>query len=837
MFKKLFPVTICLLIATINVAQNKTSNDLVQINYRALVSRADLQYDGPVAKSEDGMPVGNGRMGTLAWTIPSALQFQVNRVDVFGNNSASNNFYERNTDYCGGTGAVAIDFGEAVFTKNNFRQRLSCYDGAMSLQGNKVQADVFAWHNKDVLLVHLKDDRKRPLPVQVDLRMLRMPVAKRGDHAALSKIQVIGDHIVLTQEFREGDYYCASALVIASDGRPQPGVIVNDMTVRLTIAANNGAYPVYIASAASFDPKEDVIKKAFSQLDAARKMGYPALVNDNRQWWYRFWERSFVHCSSADKEADFIEANYAYYLYVMASSSRGDYPPKFNGMLWTTGGDARKWGGLYWGANQGCLYNGLFPANRPELLKPMFNMYTQAYASYEKAAEQQWGSKGIFIPEVTGFDNTPILPEDIAAEMRDLYLRKKEWKDRSQRFVDYSYTKLPFISRWNWKKDEGWKEGRWVTGDKGGGAFGHTNHIFSRGAKIAYQYWLQYEYSQDTQWLRQYAYPMLKGVAEFYRNFPNVRKEEDGKYHIRHVNDNESIWDGHNTVEEISSMMGIFPVLIKASEILSSDADMRERWKEFIANLSPLPLNSKGTAFAGSLLPVMQGNAERRPDGNTMPVWFFDLCTLESNNKERLTLAKNTYDAYFPRGIDTGTKVFVLSRLAVVGALQGKSEATRYLIPHQLRTAETPVLANRMDLREGYQTTSVQRLGRAAEALHYALCQSIPENPGRQPVIRVFPAWPADWDAAFTLLCRGGFLVSASMRQGTIGFVTVLSQSGGLCSIRNPWPGKSMDVYLNNKKEQGTNASLLEISTKPGDNLMLVPAGKQPSECSVKLLQ
>jgi len=27
--------------------------------------------------------VGNGRMGSLVWTSPSALKFQINRVDVF----------------------------------------------------------------------------------------------------------------------------------------------------------------------------------------------------------------------------------------------------------------------------------------------------------------------------------------------------------------------------------------------------------------------------------------------------------------------------------------------------------------------------------------------------------------------------------------------------------------------------------------------------------------------------------------------------------------------------------------------------------------------------------
>ena len=133
---------------------------------------------------------------------------------------------------------------------------------------------------------------------------------------------------------------------------------------------------------------------------------------------------------------------------------------------------------------------------------------------------------------------------------------KKPWDQKSQRFIDYASTKAPFLSRWNWKRDEKWIEGKWPFVDRGGGPFGPVTHIFSRGAKIAYQYWQKYEYTKDKEWLRNYAYPMIKGMAEFYRTFPNFKKESDGKYHIYYVNDNESLWGGHNTVEEISSMMG-----------------------------------------------------------------------------------------------------------------------------------------------------------------------------------------------------------------------------------------------------------------------------------------
>ena len=804
---------------------------LPEINYQELVSRASLTYDKPVNRSEEGMPLGNGSMGSLVWTTPSAIRLQLNRVDVFGNNSASNNFYERHTDYCSGVGFVDVDFLiEDVFTDKNFRQHLSCYDGLANVEGNAIDAQILAWNEQDVMATKIRNSHSSNI-VHINLRTLRQPIAKRGNHLAISTLKVVDNKIVLVQEFKEDGYYCSSSVVIEVPDGDARASIVNETTVRLSVPQGKTDFTVIMASAASFNSKEDIVALSIKKLNAAKNLGFDGMHQANKLWWKNFWEKSYVQLHSEDGKADLVEKNYIYYLYVMASSSRGTYPPKFNGMIWTTGGDDRKWGNLYWGANQSCLYNALFPTNRIELMDPMFNMYSSMRPACEIAARQQWGSKGLFIPETVAFDGLPILPDDIASEMRDLYLMKKPWNERTQKFVDYASTKMPFLSRWNWKKDEGWKEGRWHTSDKGAGSFGHVTHIFSRGSKIAYQYWLKYEYTKDKNWLLNDAYPILKGVAEFYRNFPNLKKGDDGKYHIYHVNDNESILGGHNTVEEISSMMGLFSVAIKASEILNVDNDLRNGWKEVLNNLSPLPLSSdylKSAAlpitWTRSLPPIIQGDGSRLPDPNTLPAWFFDLCTLESD-VDMLKIANATFDAYFPDGVEATTSVNVLSKLPVAGSQLGRVASTKYLIPNQIETSEIEVMPNRMDLREGFQGTSIQRLGRAAEALHYALCQSIPPKPGLEPIIRVFPAWPREWNAQFKLLCRGGFLVSSSMQNGSIESVEITSQAGSVCIIRNPWPKHEVVLYRNNKKWKTSKEDLLTFSTKKGDHFVLAFRG------------
>jgi hypothetical protein len=810
-----------LLLSGVDTHAKTTQAGLGGIDYAKLVSRADLHYDGPVSRSEEGMPVGNGRMGSLVWTTPQATKLQINRVDVFANNSYTTSFPARNSDYCGGCGFVDIAFRGDVFTNERTSQHLWCYDGLVDVRGDGVAANVLAWNEQDVIAFEVSDNREQPAVITAALTALRPLQVKTAAHTAISKIESRDGKIVLTQRFTEGDYYCGSVVAVGIVGRKAEVQTAGESEVQLAAEAARGSFTILIASAASFDPKEDVVAAALGQLAAAEKKGYAELAESNKKWWHDFWSTGFVQLHSKDGIADAIEQNYTYYLYVMASSSRGKFPAKFNGMIWTTGGDRRAWGGQYWGANQECLYNALLPTNRMELLDPMFDMYSGMYDSCSTAARQQWGSKGIYIPETVAFDGLAKLPDDVAAEMKELYLLNKPWDQRSERFLAAARTAQPHSSRWNWMNGGSYVDGVWQPTERGGGPYGPVTHIFSRGAKIAYTFWQRYEYTLDETWLRDRAYPMLKGVAEFYRNCPNVKKGEDGKYHIHYVNSNESVQGGQDTDEEIASMMGILPAAIKASEILGVDAGMRPLWKEFLDNLAPLPTGGTPPVWIRALPPILRGRGDGRPDGNTMPQWFFDLCTLENDHPETMRIANATMEGYL-RGPEM--RPGVLSKVGVTAAMMGRADAVRYLLPNQLNFPDrAPILANRLDQREGTQTTSAERLGRVADTLHNALVQSVGAGPAREPVIRVFPAWPRDWDAAFTLLARGAFLVSSSMKAGRIEYVRIESKAGGDCRLRNPWPDATVFLERNGSKAERLSGDLLRFATAKGEVVEVRP--------------
>lgn len=831
-------------------------------DHRKLVSRADLRYDKPASRSEEGLPVGNGRMGSLVWTTPYALRLQINRVDVYANNSYSNSFFERHGDYCGGCGFVDIQFGgarEEVFPESGFPQHLSLYDGLLTVNGKGLDARVVTWPLADVMAIAVSDRRKAPEAFVISLRMLRyasqyfggqlenlirnhVVMVQTRSHTAASQLHIRGSRIVLTQEFREGSYCCKSAVAIGVAGREAKPQFANETEVRLTAAPAPGEFTIFIASAATFDTKEDVVAAALGHLEAAAAKGFNAVAADTAGWWHEFWSRGWIELHSPDGAADYVEQNYTYFLYLMAASSRGRFPPKFNGMIWNTGGDLRTWGAQHWFANLSCYYEAVPATNRMALLDPVFSMYSGMYGACSEAARQQWGSQGIFIPETVYFDGLEKLPEDVAAEMRELYLLRKPWDQRSERFRTFAETKHPHSSRWNWNERGSWVNGRWVTKERGAGPFGNVTHILGTTAKVAWLYWRRYEFTLDVEWLRDRAYPMLKGAAEFYRHFPNVRKGADGKYHIHHVNSNESVWGARDTDEDLSAMRAVFAALIKASEILGLDADMRPQWREFLENLAPLPVSDHPDAlrpadyngpnvFVRGLKPAVRA-AGLLPDPNSLPMWYFDLCAVETADQERLAIARNTFDAYFRSGWSAETPVGVLSKLAIAAAALGRADAVRHLIPNQMRglTRERSTaygggaaLRNRLSLREGPQALDAQRLGRAAEALHLALIQSIPPEPGGDPVIHLFPAWPEDWDAGFRLLARGAFLVTAAVRNGVIGPIELESLAGAECRIRNPWGNREARILRDGRDSGRLSGPLLRFTTRAGERIFLEP--------------
>lgn len=784
-----------LLVLLLLVAANSVNAQLA-INRRNLISRADITYNEPARRSEEGLPVGNGTMGSLVWTTPTAIKLQINRVDLFAMNSYTTSFPRQFTDYgnsCGYIDINMVDFGDDVFIGKKFEQHLSVYDGIMTVCGNGVTAKIIAWPQKNVMAIEVDDNRFSPSVISVDLRMLRYMsqyvlaknaqltkehkvVINTAEHSATSQLDIRYGTILLTQEFKEGSFYDASAVTVKIIGRKSKAVYLNESTLRLSAASGKGRFTILISSATNSDPAKNIGTLALDELTATEGKTFNVLKNETAAWWHQFWTKSFVYMHSPDGQADFVEQNYTYFIYLMGASSRGKYPPHFAGMLWFTDGDLHTWGSQYWWYNTSAYYSNLMPANHMDLMQPLFNLYSGMYDACATAARQQWGSKGIWIPETVFFNGPEVLPDDIAAELQELDLVYKPFKDRSAKFQWFAETKMRHDSRWNFEAEGKYEHGHLVIPTKNGDIFGHTTHIFADATLISEIYWQRYQSTMDTTWLKENAYPLIKGAAEFYRNFPNFKKESDGKYHIHHVNNLESNWNSSDTRYELAALHIIFPLVVRASEILDVDAEMRPVWKEIYDNLTSTPPETRLINEGDYGAFVNGGNGAIEPLGS------------EPALKKRF-LQFNRLGGFTDTAGIGGAAIF----------------------------------RNRLRLREGPGVPDAEHLGGLTSGIHSTMVTDVSDSPADEPILKLFNRWPKDWDAAFSLLTRGGFILSSSQQKGKIEFVQIESQAGQNCRLQNPWGNAQVSIYRNSKKAEILAGELLSFPTTKEETIIIVP--------------
>lgn len=784
------------------------AQSMIHVDHARQIARADLDYDSPVTRSEEGMPIGNGRMGTLVWTTPSALKMQINRVDVHAMDSTTFSFPRADSDYGYGCGYVDINFGDRgseIFSGPSFHQHLSLYDAVMTARGKGVIAKAVAWTNGDVIAIEVDDQRATPAPIDIDLRMLRFQwqytpgktAEQEKEHTnifhtnaqtATSTLGIRDQFVTLTQQFREADFYDSSAVAIAVVGRASHASYVNETTVRFSAAAGRGRFTILIGSAASNNPAQDSTAATIAQVKGAENKAFTGLQKDTADWWRAFWQEGSVYLHSASGQADFVEENYDYFLYLMGSSSRGDFPPRFAGMLWFTNGDLSRWGSQYWWANTSAYYSNLMPANRIELIDPMFKMYSGMLDAAALAAHQQWGSQGIWIPETEFFNGPEKLPDDIAKELQELVLVQKPFNQRSQQFDWYAQNKNRHNSRWNFKGEGKWEEGHYVFDYKSNSIFGHTTHILGVASRIANLAWQRYQFTGDKAWLGDRAYPFIRGAAEFYRNFPNLHEDAQGIYHIDHTNSGESQWNSRDAPYEVACMHMIFPLAIRASEILGVDANLRPEWQRISDHLVPAP--------AGAVCGTQSEIAIDRPYG---------------------AFVYRGPGAIEPIGpqADLKRRFLGFNRLGSFIDAQGDGGAQ--------------ILRNRLRLREGPGVPDAEHIAGLASGIHQSLLNSHPEALSDDVPISLFNAWPKDWDAAFTLLARGAFVISSAQRNGLIPLVEVHSRNGGSCKLSNPWPGHAVSLYRNGHKEENLSGAILSFTTSKNETIVIVQSVVSPT--------
>lgn len=827
-------------------------SSLIQVDYRRLISRSDLVYESPAFASVEGIPIGNGRMGTTVWTTPSSIKFQINRVDVFASDKHHAGHQWGSTDYCRSCAWLEIDLGgEPLARGGPFHQRLSLYNAETTLKGDGVRVRCFVSAVTDVLVVEVDDQRDKPQDILVTTSMWRDPVVttrldlfqgqevETGTHTVRYSFSNRNDTILLVQEFdevrkfRSEKYYCASVVASRVVGRPVTVAPSGERARTITIPAKKGRTTLLVSSTATFSREADVSAVATKQLEDATVQSYDTLRDAHTAWWHSYWNRTFVHLTSVDGLADFFARLRTLHMYYMASSSRGDFPPNTSGLLFQTRGDVPHMGAQFWVWQSEMICFPCYAADVMETVEPFFRMYVSHLPACREAARQRWGVEaGAFYPETTAFDGPVVLLDEEAAVFQDVFLGRKSAQElKVQQRAHFNYDSHLFLSLRPKRPDE-------IKERADRRPFAPIAHCASSGSEVAVAAWWRYRYTGNREWLANNAYPLLRDTVEFYRHM--VKLGDDGRYHIHRTNAHEQFYPVDDSVVDLGAIRGTAPLAIRAAEILDVDADLRLKWKELMDRLAPYPMGSDprskaiphgvladDTWSAGFIGKDAIRGANLAEDIWLYPVYPFEAWTLETRDPlldRAVQLAVDlapTHRKIMQGGYHLST--WLLTPTAAVRAGRGEQ------VPNILAaycSALGPFLTNGLSLFEaGVQSMGVEHSGKFSTVIQEGLLQSVSPRPGEPEIISIGPAWPEAWEATFRLLARGGFYVTSAVRDGEVEFVEIESRWGEPCRLRNPW-GKPCLVTSASSTSRRVEGEILRFNTAGDERYLILPEGR-----------
>jgi len=338
----------------------------------------------------------------------------------------------------------------------------------------------------------------------------------------------------------------------------------------------------------------------------------------HQQWWSDFWNRSWIHVEGTP-EASKVSQGYLMQRYMMACSSRGALPVKFNGGLFTVGHDMpegkdsgdgshnpdfRAWGNSYWNQNNRLLYWPLIATGDDDLLKPWFDMYLKALPLEKDRAQLYFHHEGASYPETMYF-----------------------WG-------------LPNLNDFGWKNPSNEIKSDW-----------QRYHI-QGGIEMAAQMLDSFNVSQDSDFARNSLVPFADAIVTFYGQ--HWLRGADGKIIMSPTQSLETYQ--RNAVNPTPDIAGLDSVLARllALPVKLTSKEQRDAWTKLVADLPPLPMgktahgkipplgvgDSNGTTV---ILPAEKygttSNGENPEDYIAFPYRLYGV------GKTNLDLARNTFKA------------------------------------------------------------------------------------------------------------------------------------------------------------------------------------------------
>jgi hypothetical protein len=549
-----------------------TDKGVLAVDYAKYLRKHDIVYNAPNPDPKQGLTVGNGKVGAMAWNA-NGLSFQVTAVDG-----------SQQTAFSGGWAVLQtkprLDSGYAVF-----QQTLDLYDGILVTRFDEDRrVTVFGIPGTEVLGFRVEDGRAGAVSATFDVKMWdpATEMTSRGGFNGMQAdvpdinpwkaIAPFADSGVAGfsrgQADADGFGYTLAAAAEGASVTAQP---VDGRTMRLSIAGAK-SYTLYLACASRATAAgRNSVAAAKAAVAAARAKGFAANYEACLAWWHGFWDKSFVQFSNTAGDADYLENYWYLATYMIASGSYGKYPFHFiNGVYRHDGDKDIHWSGAYWWWNMRDVYGSFLASNHADALDGLLRMYQDDLPALKARTQALHQIDGAWVPETMG------------------------WDGNDRHTTESDYTRL----------------------------------IFSTGAEVARTMFQRFAYTQDSAYLRT-AYPFIRECAKFLAAKFTL-DAGTGKFVMLQSNAHETYWKVKNAITDLAAARMLFPIAIGASEALGQDAAPRDKWKTVLDGLIPY----KTEAYNGGqrYLPhdppaVSQNNGENI---TSELIWPYDLSGLGS---------------------------------------------------------------------------------------------------------------------------------------------------------------------------------------------------------------
>ena len=323
----------------------------------------------------------------------------------------------------------------------------------------------------------------------------------------------------------------------------------------------------------------------------------------------------------------------------------------------------------------------------------------------------------------------------------------------------------------------------------------NNNRMFSGGpwaytlglsSFLMHNLWLSYKFYPEQERLQE-IYPVIREMARFYVNFcEKCEISKDGKLRLGPTVSPEHMPFGvYNCPFDIAFMKFSFRGFIEASGKLNQDQELAIEAEKYMKMLPNYPVQQS----SGFVVDREKGEPlEYNIPVPITPIFPAEQVTFFSSSEEKKLFAHTLKHIKTNENNSTIMLAVSKARLSTPDAKSWLEEA--------LRVRRKPNGSIRFSTWEhfdgyGHYTEMFASTGAITELL----LQSV-DN-----IIRVFPAWPKEEDAEFTTLrTRGGFLVSAKLKNGVVSEIEIVSEFGGQFSFVSPWE----KVKIRNEKSGRT---------------------------------